>query len=55
MVKHNEETGHPIALSFSDISVWCYACDDYIDGEVSIYYYFHVNYNSNFKLIDFLK
>eukprot|EP01102_Stenamoeba_stenopodia_P006345 TRINITY_DN1741_c0_g1_i1.p1 TRINITY_DN1741_c0_g1~~TRINITY_DN1741_c0_g1_i1.p1 ORF type:complete len:431 (+),score=96.02 TRINITY_DN1741_c0_g1_i1:226-1518(+) len=28
--KHYEETGHPIAASFSDFSIWCYACDEYI-------------------------
>ena len=28
MVAHNaEEPGHMIALSYSDISVWCYECD----------------------------
>lgn len=30
MVDHNSETGHPVVLSFSDVSVWCYACDSYI-------------------------
>lgn len=30
MVKHNEETSHPIALSFSDLSFWCYSCDSYV-------------------------
>lgn len=32
MVRHNETEGHPIALSFSDASVWCYSCDSYIDA-----------------------
>eukprot|EP00026_Physarum_polycephalum_P008961 Phypoly_transcript_09068.p1 GENE.Phypoly_transcript_09068~~Phypoly_transcript_09068.p1 ORF type:complete len:418 (+),score=44.66 Phypoly_transcript_09068:111-1364(+) len=27
---HNESTKHPIALSFSDLSFWCYTCDSYI-------------------------
>ena len=31
MVAHNEETKHPVALSFSDGSYWCYDCDSYID------------------------
>jgi histone deacetylase 6 len=31
---HNETTKHPIALSFSDISVWCYPCNSYIDNEM---------------------
>ncbi|CAO3691130.1 unnamed protein product [Umbelopsis ramanniana] len=27
---HATEASHPIALSLSDLSVWCYQCDDYI-------------------------
>ena len=23
-----------MTLSYSDLSVWCYACDDYIDNQV---------------------
>ena len=30
MVKHNEETKHPMVLSFSDITVWCYECEAYV-------------------------
>lgn len=30
MAQHNEETRHPIALSLSDASFWCYQCDSYI-------------------------
>uniref|UniRef100_A0A1I8FUW7 UBP-type domain-containing protein n=1 Tax=Macrostomum lignano TaxID=282301 RepID=A0A1I8FUW7_9PLAT len=30
MLSHSESTGHVIALSFSDLSVWCYHCDSYI-------------------------
>ncbi|CAG8595263.1 3731_t:CDS:2 [Ambispora leptoticha] len=30
MNKHYDETNHKIAISFSDLSTWCYACDDYI-------------------------
>lgn len=33
---HEENTGHPLTLSFSDISVWCYACESYIDNPVSL-------------------
>jgi len=29
-LKHYEETGHPILLSFSDLSTWCYLCEEYI-------------------------
>uniref|UniRef100_A0A2M4BB43 Protein deacetylase HDAC6 n=1 Tax=Anopheles marajoara TaxID=58244 RepID=A0A2M4BB43_9DIPT len=33
MVQHSTDTlDHPIALSFSDLSVWCYGCDSYIDN-----------------------
>lgn len=31
MAQHNDETKHPIALSFSDGSFWCYDCESYID------------------------
>ena len=27
MVRHGENTGHAVTLSFSDLSVWCYTCD----------------------------
>ena len=30
MVKHNETTGHHLALSFADGSFWCYTCDSYV-------------------------
>lgn len=33
MVFHSIETQHVVTLSFSDISVWCYGCDDYVDNE----------------------
>lgn len=29
---HAEEMEHPLALSFSDLSVWCYKCEAYIDN-----------------------
>ncbi|XP_025261717.1 histone deacetylase 6 isoform X2 [Camponotus floridanus] len=31
-MQHAEECEHPITLSFSDISVWCYGCEAYIDN-----------------------
>lgn len=31
---HNQETQHPMALSFCDLSVWCYKCEAYIDHPV---------------------
>ena len=24
---------HKLALSFSDLSVWCYSCDNYVDND----------------------
>lgn len=30
MIAHNAETGHPLVLSFADLSVWCYECQAYV-------------------------
>lgn len=39
MLFHALETSHPIALSFSDLSFWCYACESYIvDHDLSEIY-----------------
>lgn len=32
MLNHFMESDHPLALSFADLSVWCYKCDSYIDN-----------------------
>ena len=32
MLIHGTENEHSVTLSFSDISVWCYTCNDYIDN-----------------------
>lgn len=29
---HSQHTGHPLTLSFTDLSVWCYGCDAYVDN-----------------------
>ena len=29
---HSVEKEHFMALSFSDLSVWCYCCDNYVDN-----------------------
>jgi histone deacetylase 6 len=34
MSAHHEATKHPMALSFSDMSVWCYVCDSYVHNEL---------------------
>ena len=31
---HNKATDHPLTLSFTDLSVWCYKCEDYIDNPI---------------------
>ncbi|RIA84554.1 hypothetical protein C1645_832114 [Glomus cerebriforme] len=28
--EHNKSTSHSISISFSDLSTWCYTCDDYV-------------------------
>ena len=34
MVEHWEEHSHPMVLSFSDITVWCYECDSYVHNGI---------------------
>ncbi|KAJ8683629.1 hypothetical protein QAD02_019421 [Eretmocerus hayati] len=31
-IEHEQSTQHPLTLSFSDVSVWCYGCEAYIDN-----------------------
>ena len=31
-LSHSTESEHMLALSFSDLSVWCYCCDNYVDN-----------------------
>ncbi|XP_010547951.1 PREDICTED: histone deacetylase 6 [Tarenaya hassleriana] len=33
MLSHYHQTGHCLALSYSDLSVWCFCCDAYLDGQ----------------------
>ena len=33
MVTHYEQTKHPLALSFSDLSFWCYDCNNYVESQ----------------------
>jgi len=33
-VEHHSQSSHPLALSFSDLSVWCFDCDSYVDNQV---------------------
>lgn len=34
MVTHGQVSGHPLVLSFADLSVWCYACESYVHNQV---------------------
>jgi len=34
MLYHRLETEHNLVLSYSDLSVWCYACDSYVDNRI---------------------
>ena len=35
MVQHCEDpSGHRVVLSLADLSVWCFACDSYVDNPV---------------------
>lgn len=34
MVEHGKTSDHPVVLSYADLSVWCYKCDNYVDNEV---------------------
>uniref|UniRef100_A0A8C5BPY4 UBP-type domain-containing protein n=1 Tax=Gadus morhua TaxID=8049 RepID=A0A8C5BPY4_GADMO len=35
MVFHGAATEHPVVLSFSDLSVWCYRCEAYLHNKVT--------------------
>lgn len=47
MVDHNDQSKHPLALSYADLSIWCYACDDYIDNE-DFSYVLHAAHKAKF-------
>ncbi|KAH7575386.1 hypothetical protein ACOSP7_005066 [Xanthoceras sorbifolium] len=34
MLQHYQQTNHSVALSYSDLSVWCFKCDAYLDAQV---------------------
>ncbi|XP_075395011.1 protein deacetylase HDAC6 [Tenrec ecaudatus] len=36
MIRHHEETGHPLVLSFIDMSTWCYHCQAYVHHQTLI-------------------
>ncbi|KAF8406220.1 hypothetical protein HHK36_008305 [Tetracentron sinense] len=34
MLEHYLERNHCLALSYSDLSVWCFSCDAYLDAQM---------------------
>lgn len=34
MLEHFLQKNHCLALSYSDLSVWCFCCDSYLDAQV---------------------
>eukprot|EP00249_Psilotum_nudum_P010688 c22700_g1_i2 orf=230-769(+) len=34
MLWHHQSTLHPMAISFRDLSVWCFLCDSYLDARL---------------------
>ncbi|XP_072482211.1 histone deacetylase 6 isoform X3 [Notamacropus eugenii] len=34
MLQHHEASGHPLVLSYADLSAWCYSCQAYVNHEV---------------------
>ncbi|XP_012093100.1 histone deacetylase 6 [Jatropha curcas] len=36
MLQHYQQMNHCVALSYSDLSVWCFACDAYLDAQVIV-------------------
>lgn len=35
MVTHGVVSEHPVVLSFSDLSAWCYLCEAYVHHQVT--------------------
>ncbi|XP_071729941.1 uncharacterized protein [Rutidosis leptorrhynchoides] len=34
MLEHYQQQNHSVALSYSDLSVWCFSCNSYLDAQV---------------------
>ncbi|KAK0580744.1 hypothetical protein LWI29_005745 [Acer saccharum] len=34
MLQHFQQSNHSVALSYSDLSVWCFVCEAYLDAQV---------------------
>ncbi|XP_032588352.1 histone deacetylase 6 isoform X1 [Drosophila mojavensis] len=48
MEQHCRRAQHPLVLSFSDLSVWCYECNNYIDHPL-LYVYQNLAHVDKFK------
>ncbi|XP_025108534.1 histone deacetylase 6-like [Pomacea canaliculata] len=35
MAGHSKDEGHPLVLSYRDLSVWCYDCNEYVDNKIT--------------------
>lgn len=44
---HLEHEDHALALSYSDISVWCFKCENYIDNPI-LYKYKNLAHRDKF-------
>ena len=53
MLFHSIESQHLVTLSFSDISVWCYACEDYVSIYHFLYNHKKIRKDLEIKLIYF--
>lgn len=38
MLFHHMESDHALALSYTDLSVWCFKCENYIDNPILFKY-----------------
>lgn len=47
MLFHHIETEHALALSYSDLSVWCFKCENYIDNPI-LYKYKNLAHRDKF-------
>ncbi|XP_055298370.1 histone deacetylase 6 isoform X3 [Sitodiplosis mosellana] len=47
MLFHHIETEHALALSYSDLSVWCFKCENYIDNPI-LYKYKNLAHRNKF-------
>ena len=39
MLDHGHESQHTMVMSFADLSVWCYPCEEYVHNKVSVCHY----------------